>query len=99
MSLEADKEELCPVASLYTNMSHSSKYNWIKLTFRDNITKPCQRIACRVFLACLKGFEPLAYGLEVRCSIQLSYRHIVLYIISGSPVVNTGPAAKINWSG
>ena len=25
-------------------------------------------------LARLKGFEPLAYGLEVRCSIQLSYR-------------------------
>ena len=24
----------------------------------------------------LKGFEPLAYGLEVRCSIQLSYRRI-----------------------
>ena len=29
-------------------------------------------------LARLKGFEPLAYGLEVRCSIQLSYRRMVL---------------------
>ena len=29
-------------------------------------------------LARLKGFEPLAHGLEGRCSIQLSYRRISL---------------------
>jgi hypothetical protein len=28
-------------------------------------------------MARLKGFEPLAYGLEVRCSIQLSYRRSI----------------------
>ena len=28
------------------------------------------------FFARLEGFEPPAYGLEVRCSIQLSYRRI-----------------------
>ncbi len=29
------------------------------------------------FLVRLAGFEPAAYGLEVRCSIQLSYRRIL----------------------
>ena len=28
----------------------------------------------RLSLVRLAGFEPAAYGLEVRCSIQLSYR-------------------------
>jgi hypothetical protein len=37
------------------------------------------RICCQVGntlkeMARLAGFEPAAYGLEVRCSIQLSYR-------------------------
>jgi hypothetical protein len=31
-------------------------------------------IADNGILARLEGFEPPAYGLEVRCSIQLSYR-------------------------
>ena len=28
------------------------------------------------YVVCLKGFEPLTYALEGRCSIQLRYRHI-----------------------
>jgi hypothetical protein len=30
------------------------------------------------YLARLQGFEPGTYGLEVRCSIQLSYRRIII---------------------
>ena len=35
------------------------------------------------FLACQKGFEPPTYGLEVRCSIQLSYRDILMERVEG----------------
>ncbi len=28
---------------------------------------------------CSKGFEPPTHGLEGRCSIQLSYEHIIIY--------------------
>ncbi len=44
------------------------------------------------FLACLKGFEPPANGLEVRCSIQLSYKHIYLVNCSSMErVMGIGP--------
>ena len=35
------------------------------------------RLRFITFLVRLAGFEPAAYGLEVRCSIQLSYRRIL----------------------
>jgi hypothetical protein len=31
-------------------------------------------------MVCPIGFEPMAYGLEIRCSILLSYGHIINYI-------------------
>ena len=43
-------------------------------------------------LVCLKGFEPLTLALEGRCSIQLSYRHIVLERVMG--IGPTRPAWK-----
>ncbi len=38
-------------------------------------------------LARLAGLEPATCGLEVRCSIQLSYRRIMLLLLSKSPIV------------
>ncbi len=36
--------------------------------------KDKRRLLTAYFLVRLAGLEPAAYGLEVRCSIQLSYR-------------------------
>ena len=36
------------------------------------------------FMVRLEGFEPPAYGLEVRCSIQLSYRRL-----QNKPLIST----------
>ena len=36
------------------------------------------------YLARLAGFEPATYGLEVRCSIQLSYRRSFIRKIASS---------------
>lgn len=32
-------------------------------------------------MVCPIGFEPMAYGLEIRCSILLSYGHIINDIV------------------
>ena len=44
-----------------------------------------------IFQSCLEGFEPPTHGLEGRCSIQLSYRHILKRVMGIEP---TYPAWK-----
>ena len=43
---------------------------WIRAAYK----KDKRRLLTAYFLVRLAGLEPAAYGLEVRCSIQLSYR-------------------------
>ena len=46
-------------------------------------------------MVCQKGFEPLTLALEGRCSIQLSYWHIILttprYLLKMERVMGIGP--------
>ncbi len=44
--------------------------------------KPGSVKSCKALLKMVRlaGLEPATYGLEVRCSIQLSYRRIILVI-------------------
>ena len=42
-------------------------------------------------MARLAGFEPATYGLEVRCSIQLSYRRF--FLSSYFAEIKTGPVS------
>ena len=45
--------------------------------WRANQLRYTHHILCASAQACLKGFEPPTHGLEGRCSIQLSYKHIL----------------------
>ena len=50
-------------------------------------------------MACLKRFELLAHGLEGRCSIQLSYRHIWLnWMVSHTGIEPVTPWLKVKCS-
>jgi hypothetical protein len=48
------------------------------MTRDGNNKKSCKYL---ILLARLEGFEPPTYGLEVRCSIQLSYRRRISYFL------------------
>ena len=49
------------------------KFNNDTIVFFGNGQEPTMEMS-GMGLVRLAGFEPAAYGLEVRCSIQLSYR-------------------------
>ena len=63
----------------------SFKYYKLKGGYRDSNPGPPEPQSgaltnCAIpTTACLKGFEPPTHGLEGRCSIQLSYRLIMLF--------------------
>ena len=47
-------------------------------------------LAIPQYLVCLQGFEPRTLALEGRCSIQLSYRHMLFGAGEGNRTLATG---------
>ena len=52
---------------------------YVRNTFLKKNSFQVETCEALILLARLQGFEPWTYGLEVRCSIQLSYRRADIY--------------------
>ncbi len=60
-----------PYESTCTNTARMHRVHENKRRVTENLCNPLLGMLAR-----LQGFEPRAHGLEVRCSIHLSYRRI-----------------------
>ncbi len=56
---------------------------WVQIVTQEGQRGQVTRPNPLILLARLEGFEPPTYGLEVRCSFQLSYRREVYVSTSG----------------